>query len=82
MSFDKKNRYMSKIHVILVVLSMYFFKRCQFEANLFSTKKYTNLSFRIFHYTQSKYSKEGKNKKNDRGNLFETHFEYCEFLVL
>ena len=26
MSFDKNSRYMSKIHVILVVLSMYFFK--------------------------------------------------------
>ena len=30
MSFDKKSRYMSKIHVVLVVLSMYsFLKRSQ-----------------------------------------------------
>ena len=57
----KKSRYMSKIHDILVVLSMYFLKNCvNFESNLFSNEKYTNLSFRIFHYTQTKYSKEGK----------------------
>ena len=61
MSFDKKSRYMSKIHAILVVLSMYFFKNgVNLESNLFSNEKYTNLSFQIFHYTQTKYSKQGK----------------------
>ena len=63
MSFNKKSRYISTIHVILVVLSMYFFKNgVNFESNLFSNKKYTNLSFRIFHYTQTKYSKGEKIK--------------------
>ena len=29
MPFDKESRYMGKIHVILVVSGMFFFKRCQ-----------------------------------------------------
>ena len=50
MSFDKKSRCMSKLHVILVVLSIYFMKNVvNFESNFFSNKKYTNFSFRIFH---------------------------------
>ena len=52
MSFDKKSRFMSKIHVILVVLSTYFSKTVSTLNQIyFRIKQYTNLSFRIFHYT-------------------------------
>ena len=64
MPFDKESRYMSKIHVILVIFLFFFFLNgVNFESNFFPNKKYTDLSFRIYHYTQTKYSKEGKNKK-------------------
>ena len=52
MSFDKKSRFMSKIHVILVVLSTYFSKTVSTLNQIyFRINKITNLSFRIFHYT-------------------------------
>ena len=60
-----KYEYMSKIHVILVVFFVFFFflNGVNFESNLFSNKEYTNLSFQIFLYTHTKYSKAGiKNK--------------------
>ena len=63
MPFDKESRYMSKIHVILVVWSIYFLKKTVSTLNqIFFRKKNTNLSFKIFHYIQTKYSKEGKIK--------------------
>ena len=39
----------------------FFYLNVNFESNLFSNKKYVDLSFRIFHYTQTIFSKEGKN---------------------
>ena len=54
---------MSKIHAFWLYWVCIFLNGVNFESNLFSNEKYTNLSFRIFHYTQTKYSKEGKNEK-------------------
>ena len=64
-SFDKKNRYMSKIHAILVVLSMYFLKNgVNFESNLFSNEK--NIPISVFGYFiihKLNIQKRGKNEK-------------------
>ena len=56
---------MSKIHVILVVLSMYFLNGANFESNLFSNKKYTHLSFHFRYFIIHKLNvqKWGKIKK-------------------
>ena len=54
MSFDKKSRYMSKIHATLVVLSMYFFKTVSTLNQIYFRMKNIPISvFPIFHYTQT-----------------------------
>ena len=78
MSFDKNSRYMSKIHVMLVVLSMYFFKMVSSLNQIYFRNK--NIPISVFGYViihKLNIQKRGKIKKNDRG----TYFEYCDFFL-
>ena len=81
MLLDKKSRYMSKIHVILVVLSMYFFKTLSTLNQIYFRIK--NIPISVFGYFilhKLNIQKRGKNKKLIEGIFFKLILNIMNFL--